>query len=147
MKRTPPPHSALVLLLLLLLGIWTSGCSTITGVDPGPLDFTAEQIRPGGDEPIPDFGVTGGDGEVRFQGAIGTPVPCYDIEGRVDFGPDVIELEVTASPRDVVCIQVVATFGYEGIVSGVDPGFYEVEIVHVRGDAREVVFEGAVEVE
>ena len=134
------------LLLLPLIGACIS-CTAITGVEPGPLDFTAEQVRPGGEEPIPEFGATGGDGEVRFQGAVDTPVPCYDVDGRVEFQADVIVLEVTATPRDVVCIQVVATFGYEGVVTGMDPGFYEVEIAHVRGDAREVVFEGAVQVE
>ena len=145
MKRRPFKISGPLLALPLIFA--ASSCATITGVDPDPLEFVAEQVRPGGEDPIPHFAATGSDGQIRFQGAIDTPVPCYDVEGRIENQGDVVTLEVTATPRDVVCIQVLATFAYEGIVTGMDPGFYEVEIVHAEGDAREVVFEGAVEVE
>ncbi|MFP3947902.1 MAG: hypothetical protein ACLFWG_04160 [Longimicrobiales bacterium] len=145
MTRTLPPI-CVWLLVLSVVGAF-SGCSSITSVDPSSLDFTVEQIRPGSEEPIPDLGATGGDGEIRFQGAVGTPVPCYDVEGEVALQENTVILEVVATRREMVCIQVLATFGYDGIVTDVDPGFYQVEIAHVQGGVREVVFEGAVEVE
>lgn len=135
------------LLLVLALALSPAACSSITTSDPGDLDFAVEQVRPGSDDPIPDFDATGDVRRISFQGAIETPVPCYEIEGGIETDGDRITLVVTATPEDVVCIQVLATFAYEGSVGRMDPGFHEVTIVHVRDDVRQVVFRELVEVD
>ena len=124
-----------------------SASSSITSVDPADLDFTAEQIRPGSDDPIPEFDATGDVRRISFQGAVQTPVPCYEIGGGIETDGDRVTLVVTSTPQDVVCIQVLATFAYEGTVGRIEPGFHEVAIVHVLCDDREVVFQELVEVE
>lgn len=134
-------------LLVLPLALSLGACSSITSADPGDLDFTVEQIRPGSEAPIPEFDATGDVRRISFQGAIETPVPCYEIEGGIETDGDRITLVVTATPEDIVCIQVLATFAYEASVGRIEPGFHEVTIVHVRGDLREVVFRELVEVE
>lgn len=124
-----------------------ASCAGPLDVSPDDLRFTADQIRPGSELPVPDPIATGGEGEIQFQGAVDTPVPCYEVDGRVTTAGDRISLRVGATPLEGVCIQVLATFGYEGTLGGVPVGTYPVEIVHVVDGRTEEVFEGEVDVE
>lgn len=136
-------RSATVLVFLVSL----VACSGPMDVSPGDLTFSAEQVRPGSRLPVPETTAAGADGAIRFQGAVETPVPCYEIEGGIASEGRSVALEVTATPLDVVCVQVLATFGYEATLTNVPPGIHPVEIVHVREDERDVVFQGEVTVE
>lgn len=136
-------RSATVLLGLVSL----LACSGPLEVAPENLTFNAEQVRPGSQLPIPETTAEGESGAIRFQGALDTPVPCYEIGGAAVAEGRRIALEVTATPLDGVCIQVLATFGYEATLMDVPPGTYPVEIVHVREGERDVAFQGDITVE
>jgi len=122
-------------------------CSGPLDVAPEDLTFSAEQIRPGSQLPIPETTATGTDGAILFQGAVDTPVPCYEIGGDVVADGQGVILEVTAESLEVVCVQVLATFGYEATLTSVPPGTHSVQIVHIRDDERDVAFDGEVTVE
>ncbi len=73
--------------------------------------------------------VTGG---LVVLGRITTPTPCYDLEpGTVQEQPGALTLLIIARERDVdACIQVLKTRPYQLEVRDLEPGEYDVEVIH-----------------
>jgi hypothetical protein len=141
------------LICSIFLGMLAGGCSSLIGpgeaarlmVDDPAAEFSAWLVQPGPD-PIPELRVDGAVGAISFQGAIGTPYPCYDVAGYVDRRRSQLHLEIVATSRSVACIAVVATFGYSGVVAGLPPGSYDVRVTHRVDNHRMQVMETTVTV-
>ncbi len=140
----------------LLLVVMAVGCSDPVGPDEQaprllsdeatPGSFSAWLLR-GSSEPIPDRSVEGGVGEIIFEGTIGTPYPCYNVQAVVDRTDATIEFTIVATRRPTGCVSVLAAFGYRGTLGDLPPGPYVVLINHTVGDHSYRVLETSVTVE
>ena len=140
---------------LLLLGLAAGACSEITGPeaerallmtdDSSVADFSAWLVRPGSD-PAPDLRVEGGLRQVSIQGALGTPYPCFDVQGYVEQDGAELHFTISATRKPVMCIAVVATFAYQGTFRDLPPGLYQVRVTHSVGDHSTEVLETSVSV-
>jgi len=138
---------------LLLLGLAAGACSEITGPeaerallmtdDSSVADFSAWLVRPGSD-PAPDLRVEGGLRQVSIQGALGTPYPCFDVQGYVEQDGAELHFTISATRKPVMCIAVVATFAYQGTFRDLPPGLYQVRVTHSVDDRSEEVLETSV---
>jgi hypothetical protein len=113
--------------------------------DGTSASFSAWLIRSAPDS-IPDQRAEGGVGEVTFEGVIGTPKPCHDVQAVVVQTEATIEFTVVATGRGV-CVSVLAAFGYRGTLRELPPGPYVVRINHAVHDHSSRVFETSVTVE
>jgi hypothetical protein len=119
--------------LLMILGLLALGaCANLLDVERPervPLSFEARIVQPGPD-PVPAPDARGEQGRIEVEGSIGTPVPCYRVEGSATRDGSDLTLRVSATAMDVVCATVVATFGYEAAITGLEAGDYRVRIIH-----------------
>lgn len=112
-----------------------------------PLEFDAWLIQPGAEPP--PLSVRGETGRIDASGALGTPVPCYELHATAALHGKDLTLEVVATEQPVVCVQVVANWGYEASIRSLEPGTYNVRVIHVHAAAEErgeTVLEQEVEV-
>jgi hypothetical protein len=145
------------LVMVVLAGLAVTACSEL--MDPArqaalvrgpgqiPVDFSAWLIQPGPPAPIPELDARGGVGSIVVDGALGTPVPCYEIHGTAERRGRDITLRVEATPLEVSCITVVATFGYRATIAALAPGTYSIRVVHSEGSRSVTVLERSVAVE
>lgn len=127
--------------------VMLAACADLAGPDrPDPWpDFTAWLVRPGSD-PVPELGASSVGGVLVVQGALGTPYPCYDVRGYVRRDGTRIDLTVEARRQDVICVAVVAAFGYRAGVR-LPPGSYHVRVTHAVDGRPAQVLDTTVAVE
>ncbi len=140
---------------LILLSVLTGACSSLAGPegdtallmnhDSSVAPFSAWLVRPGS-KPVPDLRVEGGVREISIQGSIGTPYPCYDVQGYVEQAGAKIHFTVSAVRQPVFCIAVVATFAYQGALRALPPGSYQVRVTHSVDDHSSQVLQTSVSV-
>gem|GEM_PF-1639724 len=112
-----------------------AACASMSGLErPESVggvayEFSASPVQPvaGG---TPRHAVRGEAGGIVIAGTISTPVPCYRVAGDVGRDGREITLRIVATPEDVICIQVIATWKYEASVRNLEPGRYRVAVVH-----------------
>jgi hypothetical protein len=123
-----------------------AACASVNGVgqvdDHGGVEyeFTVGPVQPGTGA-TPRHAALGEAGGFAITGSISTPVPCYRVTGDIVRDGREIRLRIVATPEDVICIQVIANWGYEASVRDLDPGRYRVTVVHsgATGAAAEQV--------
>lgn len=73
---------------------------------------------------------------LEVLGRITTPTPCYDLKpGTVREPPSALTLYIIAREQDVdACILVLQTFPYRLDVRDLQPGEYDVEVIHTYPD-------------
>ncbi len=126
--------------VVLAWSVAVGGCGddSPSGPDPDPGPLTLRVLDrdtlsfPGNDtalvSPVP--------GGLEVLGRITTPTPCYDLKpGTVREPPTALTLLIIARERDVdACIQVLHAFPYQLRVRDLDPGEYDVEVIHTYPD-------------
>lgn len=108
--------------------ILTASCSSFTDVEDFETleDFRALPERVDG----PTVEATAG--ALSVVGVIRTPDPCHTLSGRLRREGRTLTLRVVArrwGPH--ACIQVIGEIGYRVRIDGLDPGDYQVHVLHV----------------
>lgn len=122
-----------VLLVLIILSGIISSCSALvseSGEAVLPvLNFSSELVSPGPVSP-PALSAAGSVGKILAQGAINSPDPCHKISGQAELEGKEITLHITSVSMGVLCIGVVATFGFTAKLTVQDAGTYRFRIKH-----------------
>ncbi len=122
--------------VVLACGLAIGGCgddsSTGPDRDAGPLTLRVldrDTLSLSGADTARVIPVPGG---LLVIGRITTPTPCYDLEaGTAQEPPGALTLFIIARGKDVdACIQVLHAFPYWLEVRELDPGEYDVEVIH-----------------
>ena len=119
--------SALALSLVLL------GCAMIPSNASGPplpLEFHA-QPRPLGSGDDEQAAARAGSGTISVNGVLTAATPCHDLSGEATRSGQSVVLRVTVARRDAPCTQVIATFGYVAVISGLEPGRYDLHVEYI----------------
>lgn len=140
----------LLMILIVFFGITGSCSSTVSEKNESALpelDFSSELVSPGPVSP-PDLMAAGGVGNIIARGAIGTPYPCFEITGQAERDGWQITLRITATRKEVICTAVVAAFGYDAKIPGLETGTYLFRIEHTFAKSTKIntVFEQVVHV-
>lgn len=69
-------------------------------------------------------------GEVRFIGAIVTPVPCVALKASLERESRTLTLTIISTILDKPCTDCIGRTGYTGKISRLRPGLYIVTIFH-----------------
>ncbi|HEY0016029.1 MAG TPA: hypothetical protein VGC13_06905 [Longimicrobium sp.] len=109
----------------------------------GTLTFASTQSS---SEQTPQT-ATGGTGTISFTGSVTTPTPCFDVSATQSGRRDTITLTVTASPNGGFCAQVITNNNYTGSISGLAPGTYTFNVVHVVNGTSETAYTSTVTVQ
>lgn len=122
--------------VVLAAGLAIGGCGDDSSTGPdrnaGPLTLRVLNrdtlSLPGTDTAL----VTPVAGGLVVLGRITTPTPCYDLEpGTVQEPPNALTLFIIAREQDVdACILVLKTRPYQLEVRDLDPGEYDVQVIH-----------------
>ncbi len=124
--------AAVVLACSLAIGGCGDDTSTGPDGDSGPLTLRVLNrdtlSMPGTDVAV----VTPVPGGLLVLGRITTPTPCYELSpGTVQEPPGALTLFIIAREKAVgACIQVLHAFPYRLEVRELDPGEYDVEVIH-----------------
>jgi hypothetical protein len=93
------------------------------------LELDARVLEPGTGEPAAT-GASGAAGVIRLQGSFDAPDPCQTVTGALDTEGDEVTVRVVVRSTGEPCIQMIATFVYEGTVRDLAPGTYRLRVVH-----------------
>jgi hypothetical protein len=130
--RASPPRALNLATAALLFGCSQALCHTmpIHNANQEPsLEFTvAGSAEAGAAEELKIAGVS--PGEIVLGGVIATPNPCYDIDAAVALEDGTLTLTLTATARPGFCAQVVGALRYDATLGGLQPGAYDLVVVH-----------------
>lgn len=123
-----PHHSPLLGLIAFLMA-----CSNPVSPDL-TIALQSEQLDQGVlNDPVADVIVVSG--EVVIDGELSTGDPCRQLSGNADLSSNLLTVQiVVVRNSNSVCPEQLARFSYRAIVSGLDPGRYITEVVHVYND-------------
>ena len=94
---------------------------------PGALSFSPGQGSCSAGEIGFDASRSGG--VISFSGSIGTPNPCYSLSAGHSVSNGVVQVMVSADPKEGVCIQCLGHVPFNGTVSGLEEREYSFIIV------------------
>ncbi len=69
-------------------------------------------------------------GSAELTGTIATPNPCYDISGALAADRRQLRLQLTARPREGLCVQKLGAFAFRATITGLLRGAYDVTITY-----------------
>lgn len=80
----------------------------------------------------------GGQGSIRFSGAVATPNPCCDLQAELltlrcnstTRCPNTYEVAIVSTPQQGSCIECLGSVTYRGEIRGVESGSYTISITH-----------------
>lgn len=90
---------------------------------------------------------SGGAGSISFAGSVTTPTPCFDVTATHTQRRSDITVTVSAADAGGICTQVITHNNYQGAVSGLAAGTYNLTVVHNVGGSRSTAYSGAVTVQ
>lgn len=139
-------------LFALPLFLAVTGCPVpLTGTGGPALTFEVREGEHGKWLEQPRISLVPLDGALRLEAELSTPDPCRSFEARAGRDAETLILEVTVRPQGEACVGIVGHFEYTAALSGLQPGTYEVRVVHAMlgtGDpSPRVVFEGVARVD
>lgn len=124
--------------LVALAALLAAGCDTPSAIDDYTedvrLDFTARSDWAGPPETGPELVFTGGEGEILVEGRLTTADPCQDITADAVMEGGRLRLVVRVESQPGFCIAVIGRFGYTARLLELEPGRYDLAVVHEYAD-------------
>jgi hypothetical protein len=120
---------------LAVAALLAAGCDMPASIDDYTddvrLEFSARNNQAGPPVTEPEITVTGGDGEIVVEGGFSAANPCQDV-GADAFSVNGrrLELVVQVRQRQVICAAVVGRFAYTARLLELEPGTYDLSVVH-----------------
>lgn len=129
MSDVPAPAVVLALAALVTAAAADTCQSPSSGEAGAPqVEFSVVGALEAGEDPTPRVDSVSA-GEMVLRGGISTPTPCYAIRAELGERADTLALTLLATSQPVVCIQVLAAFGYRARIYGLASGRYTIEVV------------------
>ncbi|MGH7476558.1 MAG: hypothetical protein ACRELD_09735 [Longimicrobiales bacterium] len=124
MNRAP---ITLLFPLFLLSGCYLEGLTDANSVE---LDFSVEPAGHGQWLEQPEFEVSGDVGQLTVTSRLSTPDPCQQLTGEASRSGSRVTLRITIVREGEGCYDVIGTFRYTALISGLAPGTYELRVIH-----------------
>jgi hypothetical protein len=120
---------------LAVAALLAAGCDTRSIVDDYTddvrLEFSARNDQAGPPVTEPEITFTGGDGEIVVEGRLSAANPCQDFSAdAVITNGHRLDLEVRVRQKQVVCAAVIGRFAYTARLLELEPGTYDLSVVH-----------------
>lgn len=116
-------------IIWLLLGVLlASGCILAKPSPPAQsFTFTPGQGNCATGEPDVAFWSEGG--ALRFEGSVISSTPCYTLEATHSISGKIIEISIHRKPLGGICIQCIGALPFQGEITGLMEGDYEVKVL------------------
>ena len=120
---------------LAVAALLAAGCDTPASMDgytdPVRLEFSTREIEADPMVTEPEIVFTGGDGEVVVEGRVSTGNPCQDFSAdALGVNGRRLELVVQVRQRQGLCAAVIGRFEYTARLLELEPGTYDLSLVH-----------------
>jgi|SRR5215475_3887494 len=95
-----------------------------------PLPFELSLTRP----TSPNYSgpsIVGTSTSIIVTARVGTPTPCTDLTATVNHHAATIDITMTATQENVICVQSLGVIDYTLVVAPIAPGTYHVTVHHV----------------
>lgn len=113
--------------LIGVAALFAVACSDSTS--PAPIGFQLSFTTPSASYPGPMITTT--TNLIGITARLIAPTPCTDVTAAVNRHDSAIDVTMTATQRNVTCVQSLGVFDYMLVVAPVPAGSYHVNVRHV----------------